>query len=109
MLPAPRGHPSFLRPANGRLPSRTLRPVVRRVLLVTRAAVRVANDGALRARPGLCDRVRSLRFDGSRATALVDGSDVYEVALDCAAAPFDGACTCLDAVELDEFCKTWWL
>ena len=51
------------------------------------------------------DRVRSLRFDGSRATALVDGSDVYKVALDCSAAALDGTCTCLDAVEFGEFCK----
>jgi hypothetical protein len=85
-----------VRAANGRLPSRTLRPVVRRALSVTRAAVRGANDAdPVEACLGELDRDELVELIGRLADA-VPGVDAT-LSTEAVAAGHRGA---VDAAEL---------
>jgi uncharacterized Zn finger protein len=69
------------------------------------AALRSATDAGRFARGAqYADRVRSISVRGSRATAIVDLNDLYEVALDWSGGALNGSCTCPDYAE-GGFCK----
>jgi hypothetical protein len=92
-----------VRAANGRLPSRTLRPVVRRVLPVTRAAVRGANDAdPVEAYLGELDRDELVELIGRLADA-VPGVDAT-LSTEAVAAGHRGA---VDAAELFDYRESY--